>query len=370
MVGAVAATGYNLVKGGLTQDFVPAAAEFNNCGQGLREGGDVKLRGVLVGRIGGIERVVGSDCRVSLNLFPPTVTQIPANVGAQIRAKTIFGEKWVELQYPQDPTEERLHAGDEIPVERTIDPLEVETILNSALPILEAIDPEHLAGALTALAEGFAGHEDAAIRGIESGIEALKVVNQNQGLVKEGIRQLAESGEVLAEIDEPLLESLRNLDRLNRFTTANQALIRENLDKAPVMLGELSTLFDVRFADLTQMVNSGATIISVLAAHSGDIDRLLDELPKFNAAWIRNLGHVCRYRQPTTEPGKSEGDQVPGRCWRVHNIFSETRGPYEPGEEPRPKAATDYDTLGEKRPSPLMRLLDKDSLLELRSNLR
>ncbi len=359
--GAVALTGYNLVNGGIRKTAVPAYAEFQNCGQGLREGGDVKLRGVLVGRIGGLQREVGANCRVTLNLFPESPDQIPRNIGAQIRAKTIFGEKWVELLYPEEPLESRIERDDTIPVDRTIDPLEIETILDTAAPILDAIDPQYLSGALTALAEGFVGQEEDAIRAIERGIAALKVINDNQPLVEEGIDQLAESGEVLEEVDDPLLDALRNLDEVNRFATTNQQLIKENLEKAPVLLRELSLLFEVRLGDLTKLANSGATVVNMLAARASDVDRLLDQLPQFNSNWIRNLNHVCRYRQPTSEPGKEQGDPVPGRCWRVHNIVSESRGPYEEGKEPRPRVS-DYSDLGLEEVTDFTRILYKPAL--------
>jgi virulence factor Mce-like protein len=269
---------------------------------------------------------------------PEDIEDVPANVGAQIRAKTIFGEKWVELLYPSDPVEARIAEGDLIPQDRTIDPLEIETILNTALPLLQAIDPEHLAGTLEALAGGFVGHEDAAIRGIERGIEALKPFNDNEKLLEDGIEQLAESGEVLDDVDEDLLRALDNLDRLNEFTMDNESLIEANLLKTPRLLNELSTLFENRFGDFTRIVNQGATVVSVLASRAEDLDRLLNALPRFNSNWIRNLNHVCRYRQATNEAGKGIGERVPGRCWRVHNIVSTSRGPYAPGEEPDPAA--------------------------------
>ena len=326
------------LTGNIGQTGVLAAADFAHCGQGLRVGGDVKERGVLVGRIDSITRLEDGSCRVGLLLEPSDIDQIPANVGAQIRAKTIFGEKWVELLYPSDPDSETIADGDRIPQDRTIDPLEVETILNTALPLLDAIDPEHLSGALAALAGGFVGHEEAAIRGIEDGIRALEPFNENEALLEEGIRQLAESGEVLDEVDSDLIEALDNLDDLNRFTTDHNDLIVANLEKTPVLLDELSRLFETRFTDFTKIVNSGATVVSVLAARAEDLDHLLNSLPKFNANWIRNLNHVCRYRQQTDEPGKETGERVPGRCWRVHNIVSSTQGPYAPGEGPDPDA--------------------------------
>ena len=330
----VAGTGM-MLTGAIKSDVTTAVAVFDICGQGIREGGDVKLRGVLVGRIANI-RLLDSDCHIELDLFPEQVDQIPENVGAQIRAKTVFGEKWVELLYPDDPADARIAQGDEIPKDQTIDPLEVETILNVALPLLDAIDPENLAGALEALATGFVGHEDAAIKGINEGIEALRPFNDNRKNLEDGIDQLAASSQVLSDVDDDLLEALANLDDLNRFTVENEALIAENFEKAPELLGSLSNLFDSHFVDFTRIVDRGATVIGVLAARSDDLDRLLDALPKFNSGWIRNLDHQCRFRQATDEPGKEVGDPVPGRCWRVHNIISTSRGPYAPGEEPRP----------------------------------
>jgi virulence factor Mce-like protein len=345
MAGAVAFTGM-VLTGNIAQATTRAFAEFENCGQGLREGGDIKLRGVLVGRIGGIDRTL-EGCSVRLNLFPSDVDQIPANVGAQIRAKTVFGEKWVELIYPSDPAGDNIAKGDVIPADRTIDPLEVETILNVALPLLDAIDPEKLSGALVALSEGFVGHEDAAVRGIKEGIRALEPLNDNKALVKKGLDQLAESGRILEEVDNDFLAALDNLDLVNQFTSSNAALIDSNLEKAPVLFQELTTLFTQRFADLTKIVDRGATVISVLASRKGDLDRLLTVLPKFNSAWIRNLNYTCRYRQQTDEPGKSVGDRVPGRCWRVHNVIAHSRGPYgNNAPKPDKNKSSDYRALG------------------------
>ena len=69
---------------------------------------------------------------------------------------------------------------------------DIEQTIELALPLLDAVDPEHLAGTLEALANGFVGHEDAAIKGIDRGIEALQVPLDNRGELNEGIGQLAE----------------------------------------------------------------------------------------------------------------------------------------------------------------------------------
>ena len=373
MAGAIGLTWLTLT-GDLFANSTNAFAEFENCGQGLREGGDVKLRGVLVGRIGPLERVEEGDCRVRLNLFREAVEQIPANAGAEIRAKTVFGEKWLELTYPDDPEDNRIAAGDVIPKERTVDPLEVETILNTGLPLLEAVDPENLAAALEALAEGFGGQEDEAVTAIREGILALEPLNDDKKLLAEGIRQLDRSSDVLDDVDEDLLEALDNLDSVNEFTIANQGLIDENLRRAPLLLDELSVLFETRFGDLTKLVDRGATVIGIISSRTNDLEKLLKVLPQFNSKWIRNLTPICRYRQTTTEPGAQVGDRVPGRCWRVHNIISHSQGAYGPDDEqrPNPRTATaeDYEKLGLDAPSNLGMLLYTPAVGELPAIVR
>ena len=370
MAGAVTLTGM-VLTGALQAKTVDAFAEFDVCGQSLRVGGDVKLKGVLVGRINEIERPNReSKCRITLGINPDNVEDVPANIGAQIRAKTVFGEKWVELLLPEDPVDPRINEGDVIPLARTIDPLEVETILNLGMPLLEAIDPEALAGVLEALAEGFSGHEAAAIRGIDQGLLALEPLVRNEGLVEEGIDQLDDSNEVFDDIDEDLLEALDKLDDVNLFTTRNQALIQENLRKAPLLLQELSIVFEDTFQDMTRLVDSGATLIGLLAARSDDLDRLLEVLPKHNNAWIRNLDHVCRHRQAYTEEGGVEitpGKAVPGRCWRVHNILSHSRGPYTKKDKPKPEDSapppdSEFERLGVERVTSVSRLLYRPAL--------
>ena len=345
VAGSFGVTGYVLVNGGLTNTYIPVYAEFSNCGQGIRVRGDVKLRGVLVGRIEEIHREVGQNCRITMGIFPDNQDDIPANVGAQIRAKTVFGEKWVELLYPTDADKARLAEEDLIPDEQTIDPLEVETILNTALPLLESIDPENLALTLEALNAGFVGHEDAAIRAMKAGIEALRPLNENEGLFNKSLTQLRETGETFKDIDDDLFAALDKLDIVQRFTIDKEQLIAENFDKVPRLLDELTLLFSTRFNDITRMVDRGATVIGILAARSEDLDVLLKVLPQFNAAWIRNLNHTCRYRQGDPGIDAEVGDKVPGRCWRVHNLLSESQGPYTKKDKPKPDGSSSAESV-------------------------
>ena len=54
--------------------------------------------------------------------------EIPDNVTAQIVPKTLFGEKYVELTVPSDPSAEPLQAG--ATIKQTEMPVEVERVVN------------------------------------------------------------------------------------------------------------------------------------------------------------------------------------------------------------------------------------------------
>ena len=54
---------------------------------------------------------------LKLNIYPDQVRYIPANIGAEIKATTVFGAKYVNLLYPSDPSPNRLvrGVGDQVP---------------------------------------------------------------------------------------------------------------------------------------------------------------------------------------------------------------------------------------------------------------
>ena len=70
---------------------------------------------------------------------PTRSSTIPSNVTAAILPKTLFGEKYVELDIPADPSSASLRAGDRIT--QTKLPIEVEKVLNDLYPLLRTVQP-------------------------------------------------------------------------------------------------------------------------------------------------------------------------------------------------------------------------------------
>ena len=146
-----------LVNAVFTQKFIDfdrVALTTNTAGLNLPDKADVKVRGVIVGQVMTVE-AEGEGAALELGIKPDQIEAIPANVSAAILPKTLFGEKYIELNIPQDPASEALKDGDRI--DQTKLPIEVEKVLNDLYPLLRTVQPAELNYTLNALANALEG---------------------------------------------------------------------------------------------------------------------------------------------------------------------------------------------------------------------
>lgn len=131
-------------------------ARFDEAGQNLDTQSDVKIRGVNVGTVSGIE--VDRDGRATVTLHLDPDTEVPTSSVAAIRPISIFGPKFVDL-VPGEGEGEGPYYGDGDQIEQTETALELSDVLANANDLLEAIDPEDLTVILRTFADGVDGLE-------------------------------------------------------------------------------------------------------------------------------------------------------------------------------------------------------------------
>jgi phospholipid/cholesterol/gamma-HCH transport system substrate-binding protein len=139
---------------GTLKKYVDVTVTSDRSGLVMETGAKVKMRGVQVGRVSGIQG--GQDpVSIRLQIYPDQVKYIPANIGAQIRATTVFGAKFVDLTYPEAPVSQRLESGQVLKSSNVS--VEVNTVFENLVSLLGQIDTSKLNAVLTALAEGVRG---------------------------------------------------------------------------------------------------------------------------------------------------------------------------------------------------------------------
>jgi phospholipid/cholesterol/gamma-HCH transport system substrate-binding protein len=323
-VGSVAATGFFL--GGGFETGVPVEAVFSRpgVGQQLPRGGDVKVRGVLVGRIDDITLADDGGGAIISMLLDEGV-DLPETTSAEIRSKTVFGQKWVELIPPQNPLSDALLVADSvIPDERTREPLELERALQLGHDLLDELPLRDMSIVLNTLARGFSGQEDDAITAMEQGLIALRAVNDKSAEFDLALRQLREFSEFLNDNDETILSFMESLDAANSALVANKTEFKRSLNTVPHFLRKLSQYQRRIDPQLSRLAENGADLAEFFEPRTLQFVDLILQLQPFTTVWNTGLRRPCA--------GEFEGNLT---CWQLYALPGhDSRGFYEPGESP------------------------------------
>ena len=231
----------------------------SHIGLQLNEHADVKLRGIIVGEVRGVS-TDGDEATVDLALKPDQVNEISAAVSARILPKTLFGEKYVALVPPTgaEATGGRhIKAGDVISRDKTAVGIEIEKVLNDALPLLQAVDPADLNATLNTLATALEGR-GAEIAGTLTQLDGyLKKLNPHVPKLMDALAKLTQVADLYGDATPDLVRALRNLtitgntvvekqkqlqqffvDVQNLSTTGN-TFLKDNEDRV-IRLGQVS----------------------------------------------------------------------------------------------------------------------------------
>ena len=176
-----------------------------------------------------IEEVnVGGEpkAKVTLDVDPKYIDLIPANVVAEIKATTIFGNKYVAFSSPENPVPQRITSADVIDVSSVT--TEFNTLFETVVSVAEKVDPVKLNQTLTATAQALDGLGDRFGQSLIHGNEILADLNPRQPQVRYDIQRLADLADVYANASPDLWDGLENAVTTARTLNEQQG----NLDQA------------------------------------------------------------------------------------------------------------------------------------------
>ncbi len=174
---------------------------FDAAGQGLLPGSDVKIRGVNIGEVKRIE-LIGGQALLTLRIDDDH--EVPVASSAVIRPKTLFGEKFIDIDPgATESTGPFLADGGELTDTRG--GFELEEVLGDTYPLLQAIDPGELMTVLGELSEGGAGLGETVNRTLVNSAELGQVFVDNIDNTSQFLRDLALLSAQLADDSDDLL---------------------------------------------------------------------------------------------------------------------------------------------------------------------
>jgi phospholipid/cholesterol/gamma-HCH transport system substrate-binding protein len=166
---------------------VPVTLTADRSGLVMEPNAKVKMRGVQIGRVATITGGTGATS-LQLDIDPDQIKNIPANVAARIDTASLFGQKYVDLIYPSDPSPQRISAGAVLKSQNVT--VEVNTLFENVVDLVKQIDPYKLNAVLSALSEGLRGRGEQIGQSITDTNEVLLAMNSRTATMREDFRSL------------------------------------------------------------------------------------------------------------------------------------------------------------------------------------
>jgi phospholipid/cholesterol/gamma-HCH transport system substrate-binding protein len=174
-------------------------------------GAKVTYNGVQIGRVASISEVQRDGrpaAKFILDVYPRYLKVIPANVDANIEATTVFGQKYVSLTSPKNPTPQRITPHDVIDARSVT--TEINTLFQTITSIAEKVDPVKVNLTLSAAALALSGLGDKFGQALVNGNAVLDEVNPQMPQIRHDIQQLAALGDIYTNAAPDLLDFLNN----------------------------------------------------------------------------------------------------------------------------------------------------------------
>ncbi|WP_299565421.1 MlaD family protein [uncultured Mycolicibacterium sp.] len=239
---------------------VPYSAVFTDV-FGLREGDDVRMAGVRVGRV---ERIELQGRHAKVDFVVQADQQVLGNTVASVTYQNIVGQRYLGLSLGGLGDPVPLPPGSTIPVEQTDPSFDVGTLLNGYEPLFSVLDPK-LADNLT--------------RGV---IESLQ---GDEGSITALIDQTAQLTDAFAGRDDELGAVITDLNSV----VANLARHNDDLDHIVAQARDVVTTFDARRPQLIESMGSMAKVVRQLAAISDEVYQPLNELVQRQPGFAKHM---------------------------------------------------------------------------------
>lgn len=214
---------------GFFEERVQLTVMAERAGLAMDPGSKVTFNGVPIGRLAEAGVVTVGDvpkAKLTLDVDPKYLSLIPSNVEAELRATTVFGNKYISFLSPDNPASTRLASGATIQASGTT--TEFNTLFETIMKISEQVDPVKLNQTLTAAAQALDGLGDKFGQSLVDGNDILGELNPRMPQIRRDVTGLANLADVYADSAPDLFDGLANA-----VTTA-QALNdeRDTIDQA------------------------------------------------------------------------------------------------------------------------------------------
>ncbi|MFF9853875.1 MCE family protein [Streptomyces litmocidini] len=295
-------------------DSDPIVIETGSVGNEMHLGAEVKLRGVVVGEVRAID-ATGGGARLTLAMRPGTLHHVPSDVRAQMLPTTLFGERFVALVPPGNPSTRPLGPGDVIPEDRSSNAVELQQVLDNVLPLLTAVQPQKLSATLSAVSRALEGRGDKLGETLAELDAHLREFNPHLPALTRDLKELVKVSHLYADAAPDIVTALTDFTTTSGTLAEKEGALAGTFGATTRTAQDLTTFLRQNKDNIIRLSATGRPTLELLAEYSPSFPCTLRTLAQFVPAMDKALGkgtdqpglHV----EVTTVP--SRGAYVPGR---------------------------------------------------------
>lgn len=218
---------------------------------GLREGDDVRMAGVRVGRVEKIE-LQGDAAKVSFVV--QSDQQLLGNTVVSVTYQNIVGQRYLGLSLGNTGEPEPLPPGSEIPLERTDPSFDVGALLNGYEPLFSVLNPTDADNLTKGVIESLQGDR----------ASVVTLVDETARLTDSFAGQDEQLGSVITDLNVVVDNLAQHNDSLDEVITQTQGVVStfearrpelvDSMGSITSVVRQLSTIADGVYPSLNELV--------------------------------------------------------------------------------------------------------------------
>ena len=228
----------------------------------------VKVRGVQIGRVDGIEHTDdGASLRLALD--PDLLRLVPANATVDIRSTTVFGAKYLNFIVPQQPDTHSLQPGARLAAEKVT--VEFNTLFQRLSDVLAQVEPQKLNATLSALGGALQGRGEKLGDLLTTSDAYLREINPALPTLQRDLQTTAAVSNLYADTSGDLLRAVDG-------ATVSSRTISESETEVDALLANITGLADTTGSVLRENEEGIGTALDLLRPTSELLNQYRDGL--------------------------------------------------------------------------------------------
>ncbi|MFI9503423.1 MCE family protein [Nocardia sp. NPDC052566] len=266
---------------------------------GLREGDDVRIAGVRIGKVGPVELDRDNNARVTL--LVQRDQRLYHNSKALVRYQNLIGRRYIALTRAEGGDAGPLPAGAEIPLARTEPSFDISTLLNGFQPLFQVLTPQQVNNLSETLIQALQG----------DGVSLSAFITQAATLAADFRRRDALLGDVIDNLSGVMAGLARRGAELETLVTQTRSLIGglyeqgQSLQRSTVQIAAATSSLVDMFGKVQPKLRTAQTAtrdaLTLLLDNGAKLDQAAIDLPailsdagRFSSEGAYTKAYVCR----------------------------------------------------------------------------